>query len=50
MKPAYEWLYGTWLPQSGRDPGDAPCLEEYLNSPRDTAPTELLSDIYLPLR
>ncbi len=27
-----------------------PCLEEYLNSPRDTAPTELLSDIYLPLR
>jgi AraC family transcriptional regulator len=25
-------------------------LEEYLNSPRDTAPTELLTDIYLPLR
>jgi AraC family transcriptional regulator len=45
-----EWLYGSWLPQSGREPGDAPCLEEYLNSPRDTAPTELLSDIYLPLR
>jgi len=50
MKPAHEWLYGNWLPQSGREPGDAPCLEEYLNSPRDTAPTEPLSDIYLPLR
>jgi len=50
MKPAYEWLYGTWLPQSGREPGDAPCLEEYLNSPRETPPTELLSDIYLPLK
>lgn len=50
MKPAYEWLYGFWLPQSGRDPGDAPCLEEYLNSPRDTPPAELLSDIYLPLK
>jgi AraC family transcriptional regulator len=49
MKVAYDWLYGKWLPQSGREPGDAPGLEEYLNNPRDTAPTELLSDIYLPL-
>jgi len=50
MRGAYEWLYGTWLPQSGREPADAPCVEEYLNTPRDTAPTELLTDIYLPLR
>jgi AraC family transcriptional regulator len=50
MKAAYDWLYGTWLPQSGRLPADAPCVEEYLNNPRDTAPAELLSDIYLPLR
>jgi len=50
MKPAYEWLYGSWLPRSGREPGDAPCLEEYLNSPRDTPPADLLSDIYLPLK
>ncbi|MEP6494296.1 MAG: AraC family transcriptional regulator [bacterium] len=49
MKAAYEWLYGQWLPQSGREPGKAPNLEEYLNSPRDTPPTELLTDIYLPL-
>jgi len=49
MKAAYDWLYGEWLPRSGREPGDAPGLEEYLNNPRDTAPTELLSDIYLPL-
>jgi AraC family transcriptional regulator len=50
MRGAYEWLYGTWLPQSGREPADAPCVEEYLNTPRDTPPTELLSDIYLPLK
>jgi AraC family transcriptional regulator len=50
MKPAYDWLYGQWLPQSGRLPADAPCVEEYLNNPRTTVPTELLSDIYLPLR
>jgi AraC family transcriptional regulator len=49
MKAAYGWLYGTWLPQSGRAPGSAPAWEEYLNSPRDTAPTELLTNICLPL-
>lgn len=50
MRGSYAFLYGTWLPQSGREPADAPCVEEYLNTPRDTAPTELISDIYLPLR
>ena len=49
MRAAYQWLYGDWLMRSGREPADAPVFEEYLNSPRDTAPTELLSDIYLPL-
>ena len=49
MKAAYDWLYGQWLPRSGREPGSVPTIEEYLNSPRDTPPTELLSDIYLPL-
>ena len=49
MKAAYDWLYGEWLPRSGREPGRAPNIEEYFNSPRDTAPTDLLSDIYLPL-
>jgi AraC family transcriptional regulator len=49
MKAAYEWLYGVWLVQSGKEPGDAPVFEEYLNNPRNTAPNELLTDIYLPL-
>lgn len=49
MKAAYDWLYGQWLPGSGREPGRGPNLEEYLNSPRDTQPADLLSDIYLPL-
>ena len=42
--------FGEWLMQSGREAGDAPAFEEYLNNPRDTAPPELLTDIYLPLR
>lgn len=29
--PAWEWLYGEWLPSSGYQPDDRPCLEMYLN-------------------
>jgi AraC family transcriptional regulator len=50
MAHSYHWLYGVWLPQSGREPADLPLFEEYLNSPQDTPPAELLTDIYLPLR
>lgn len=50
MHAAYTWLYGQWLPSSGREAADAPVFEDYLNSPRDTPPTELRTDIYLPLR
>jgi AraC family transcriptional regulator len=50
LKAAYQWLYGTWLVNSGREAGDAPVFEEYMNNPRDTPPTELLTDICLPLR
>lgn len=50
MHSAYMWLYGTWLPESGYEAGDAPVFEEYLNDPRNTPPTELRTDIYLPLK
>ncbi|WP_277186660.1 GyrI-like domain-containing protein [Caballeronia sp. BR00000012568055] len=47
---AYQWLYGQWLPSSGREPGEAPVFEVYLNNPRDTAPAELVTEIWLPLK
>ncbi|MGB1237576.1 MAG: AraC family transcriptional regulator [Pseudomonadales bacterium] len=47
---AYEWLYGTWLPNSGRIPDNQPVYEEYLNDPRETAPEDLLTNIYVPLQ
>lgn len=50
MKGAYRWLLGIWLPQSGYEPDDAPVFEAYLNSPRQVAPTELMTDIHLPLK
>ncbi|MCF4099122.1 AraC family transcriptional regulator [Maritalea mediterranea] len=49
MSTAYRWLYGTWLNNSGVELRDAPCVEDYLNNPREVAPSELLTDIYMPL-
>ena len=50
LERAYKWLYGTWLAQSGEEPADAPCIEEYLNDARTVPPTELRTEIWLPLR
>ncbi|WP_133649220.1 AraC family transcriptional regulator [Paraburkholderia flava] len=50
MHVTYQWLYGEWLPQSGREADDAPVFEVYLNNPKDTAPTDLVTEICLPLR
>jgi AraC family transcriptional regulator len=50
MKAAFDWLFGGWLAKSGEEAADAPIFEEYLNSPRDTPPPELRTDIHLPLR
>jgi AraC family transcriptional regulator len=50
MRGAYRWLLGVWLPQSGYDPDDAPIFEAYLNNPQHVAPSDLLTDINLPLK
>jgi AraC family transcriptional regulator len=46
----YTWLYGTWLPKSGEEAADAPSIEEYLNDARAVPPSELRTEIWLPLR
>jgi AraC family transcriptional regulator len=45
----YRWLYGVWLPASGREPADAPPFEVYRNTPGETPPEDLLTDVYVPL-
>jgi len=40
---------GEWLPLSGLELIPAPALEFYRNSPLDTPPEKLLTDIYMPL-
>lgn len=49
LPPAYRYLYGVWLPQSGRVHADRPSFEINPNSPKNTPAEELITDIYLPL-
>ena len=44
----YATLCGQWAPQSGRELR-APSLEFYRNSPMNTAPEDLVTDVYMPL-
>ena len=41
---------GQWLPANNREPEHGPCVEAYLNNPQQTAPEDLLTEIYLLLR
>lgn len=50
LKEAYDYLFGTWLPGSGREPADRPSYEVYRNMPADTEPADLITDICLPLK
>ena len=50
LEHKYKWLYGTWLAQSGEEPADAPCIEEYLNDARTVPAAEVRTEIWLPLR
>lgn len=50
LSKAYEWFFGSWLANSGECMANSPCFEDYLNNPRETAPEELLTDIYMPLK
>jgi AraC family transcriptional regulator len=48
LKTAYDWLYQTWLPGSGEEPRDLPCLEQYLNDPRQVSAKDLLTALMMP--
>lgn len=50
LENVYRWLYGVWLADSGYENADLPCYEEYLNNPREVAPADLKTKIYMPLK
>lgn len=47
---SYDYIYAVWLPSSGEELRDDPCFELYLNSPDETKPEDLRTEIYLPLQ
>jgi AraC family transcriptional regulator len=49
LKTAYDWLYQTWLPNSAEEPRDLPCIEEYLNNPRQVPAKDLETAVMMPL-
>ena len=50
LMTAYHRLFTAWLPDSGEEAADRPCFEIYLNTPQDTPPAELITDVHLPLQ
>ena len=46
---SYAKLLGQWLPRSGRRLRAIPCFEIYFNSPENTAPADLVTDLHVPL-
>jgi AraC family transcriptional regulator len=49
LETAYDWLYRTWLPTSPHEPRDLPCIEEYLNDPRQVSAKDLETAVMMPL-
>ncbi len=45
LETPYDWFFGQWLPQSGEQAIDFPPFEEYLNDPKNTPSSELLTRI-----
>jgi AraC family transcriptional regulator len=45
----YQRIYGGWLPKSGYNLSDVPAFEQYLNSPLNTKPEDLVTLIHVPL-
>lgn len=49
LQAAYDWLFGQWLPQSGRETANKPSIEIYLTDPDETRPENNLTEIRIPL-
>ncbi|MBN2635861.1 MAG: AraC family transcriptional regulator [Prolixibacteraceae bacterium] len=50
LNNSYDYIYGKWLPESGEDLRNTIGFEKYLNSPDDTKPEKLKTEIYIPIQ
>ncbi len=49
LEKTYAELFNNWLPASGEARNGSPIFEVNLNDPKTTAPSDLITDIYVPL-
>lgn len=49
LPAAYDWLYSIWLKDNGHTLRSQPPFEVYLNNAREVQPTELLTEIFVPI-
>lgn len=47
---AWEAMYKGWLPESGYQPDDRPCFEDYLNDPKEHPENKHIVDICVPVK
>ena len=50
LSAAANWLYGQWLPDSGREPRDFPLFAQRVSLFPDVAEHEAITDLFLPIR
>ncbi|GAA3596265.1 AraC family transcriptional regulator [Klugiella xanthotipulae] len=49
MPDSYAWLLGCWVPHSQRQLSDDPILERYVTHPKESSPTDITTELLLPL-
>ncbi len=49
LSQTYNQLCGQWVPAKGYVIASRPSIEMYMNSPEDTEPEDLITDIFIPL-
>lgn len=47
---AYQVVYGQWMPNSGYDPDDKPCLEFCMNNPFEDPDGKAKVNLYIPIK
>jgi len=50
LKNSYDYIYGKWLPESGKELRNTNCFEKYLNDANKTKEEKLKTEIYIPIQ
>ena len=50
LESSYDYIFGKWLPESGKELRNVHSFEKYLNAPENTKPEKLKTEIYIPIQ